>query len=209
MTSFRPMLPWLVGLLCFCGLHPEARAESFGFYNTGSFQFDSNTITGNAEGTCEGQCAPWGSIVILNVSFAASVVNYQQTMSCANGQCETEITGGFGPGSVAAELSVFGNSSESYYLNSGFLKGSFNSHFCTGHCQTYRAETELLVDFQGDWSNDWHSNGTIQMECFRFGGCSDGTGGGSLTTDTPEPSAVTLLLGGIPWACFALRRKLF
>ncbi len=208
MTSSRLILSLLVGFLGLVAIVPEARADSFGFYNTGSFQYDSTTISGNAEGTCEGQCAPWGSIVILDVSFDAAITNYQQNESCANGECETEISGRFGPGSVAAEVSVFGDSSGTYYLDSSLLQGTFSSHFCTGHCGTYRAESELSVDFQGLWNNDWYSTGIIQMECFHNEGCSDGTGAGSLTTATPEPSVVVLLLGEVPVLYFAIRKKL-
>ena len=124
------------------------------------------------------------------------------------GNAETEITGRFGPGSVAAEVSVFGKSSQTYYLDSNLLQGSFSSHFCTGHCGTYRAETDLSVDFQGLWNNDWYSTGIIQMVCFHNGGCSDGTGAGSLTTATPEPSVIVLLLGEVPALYLALRKKL-
>jgi hypothetical protein len=209
MTSLKARLPFLAGLICFCSLIPVARADSFGFYNSGTFQFDANTISGNAEGLCSGQCAPWGDIVILDVSFAASVIDYQQSVSCSNNQCETEIRGDFGPGSLTAGLAVYDDSWRTYYLSSSSLQGSFSSRFCTGHCATYRAETDLSLTFQGDWNNNWSSNGTIQMVCFHNMGCSDGTGAGSLTTATPEPSAVALLLGNIPCLCFAMRKKLF
>lgn len=206
MTSRRSMLLMLVGLIGLCVLVPLARADTFGFYSTGSFQFDSDTVSGNAEGTCEGQCVPWGQIVILDASFSASVLNYQQNVSCANNDCETEITGTLGPGSVSADLSVFGNSSRSYFLNSSSLQGSFTTRFCTGHCGSYRAETDLSLDFQGLWNNAWYSTGMIQMNCFHTGGCSDGTGAGSLNTDTPEPPAFALLVSGLSCVAFWLRQ---
>jgi hypothetical protein len=207
MISRKVTLPMLLGLIGFSVMIPLARADSFGFYATGTFQFDSNTISGNAEGNCEGQCVPWGQIVILDASFSATVLDYQQNVSCANNECETEITGIFGPGSISADLSVFGDSSKSFFLNSSSLQGSFTTRFCTGQCGTYRAETNVSLDFQGLWNNGWYSTGMIQMNCFHTGGCSDGTGGGSLNTDAPEPSAVALLLGGIPCLGFALRRQ--
>jgi hypothetical protein len=209
MSSLKAMLPLLLGLIGFFSLIPAARADSFGFYTTGSFQFDSNTISGNAAGTCEGQCVPWGEIVILNVSYAAAVINYQQSVSCADNQCETQITGSFGPGSLTAELAVYDDSSRTYYLSSSSLQGSFTSRVCTGHCGTYRAETDLSLTFEGDWNNNWDSTGMIEMNCFQNMGCSDGSGTGSLTTATPEPSDVALLLGNIPCLCFAIRKKLF
>ncbi len=209
MFSSKVTLPLLLGLVGCFSLIPAARADSFGFYNTGSFQFGSNIISGNAEGICSGACSPWGSIVILDVSFAASVINYQQSVSCSNSQCETEIRGDFGPGSLTAELAVYDDSSQTFYLNSNSLQGSFSSRFCTGHCGTYRGETELALDFQGGWNNNWSSQGIIQMECFHNLGCSDGTGAGSLTTTTPEPPLAALLLGDIPCLWFAIRRKLF
>jgi hypothetical protein len=209
MFSLKATLPVLLVLIGCFSLIPAARADSFGFYNTGTFQFDSNAISGNAEGICSGACAPWGSNVILDASFSASVINFQQSVSCSNGQCETQIRGDFGPGSLTADLAVYDDSSQTFYLSSNALQGSFTSHFCTGHCGTYRAETELSLNFQGDWNNNWSSNGTIQMVCFHSMGCSDGTGAGSLTTATPEPSTVALLLNSIPCLCFAIRRKLF
>lgn len=209
MTSLKSMPLTLLGLLALCVLVPLARADTFGFYSTGSFQFDANTISGNAEGTCEGQCVPWGQIVILDASFSASVLDYQQNVSCANNECETEITGALGLGSISAEISVFGNSSQRYFWNSSSLQGSFTTRFCTGQCGTYRAETNLSLDFQGLWNNNWYSTGMIQMNCFHQGGCSDGTGAGSLNTDVPEPSAVALLVSGLPCLGFALRRKRF
>ena len=164
MTWFKATLPLLLGLVGFSALLPVAQADSFGYYATGAFQFNANTVSGAAEGTCEGQCVPWGQIVILNASFTASVSNYQQSVSCANNECETEITGIFGAGNVSANLSVYGNSSESYYLSSGSLQGSFTSYFCTGHCGTYRPETNLSLDFQGLWNNS--------IETHRCGHCS-------------------------------------
>lgn len=208
MTSVRVMFPLLLGITGFFSLIPVARADSFGFYNAGAFQFDSMAISGNAEGTCEGQCVPWGDIVILDVSFVASVVDYQDNVSCANNACETQITGSFGPGSVTANLAVYDDSSQSYYLKANSLQGSFKSHFCTGRCGSYRAETELSLDFEGAWNNNWYSNGTIQMECFQNGGCDDGTGAGTLNTESPEPSDLALLAGGIPCVGVAVRRKL-
>lgn len=124
-----------------------------------------------------------------------------------NNQCETEIRGSLGPGTLLVEVSV-GGPPQVYYLNSGSLEGSFQSHFCTGKCGTYRPETELSLDFQGLWNNDWYSDGTIQMECFQNGGCSDGSGAGTLNTFVPEPSSLLLLTAAIPWLGCALRRKL-
>lgn len=209
MTSFKATLPLLLGLVGFSALVPVAQADSFGYYATGAFQFDSNTISGNAQGVCEGQCVPWGDIVIVDATFSAAVINYQQSVSCANNECETETTGVFGAGNISANLSVFGNSSESYYLSSASLQGSFSSRFCTGHCGTYRPETNLSLDFQGLWNNNWYSTGIIQMNCFQNGGCGEGTGAGTLNTDTPEPPDIALLIGGLPCLGFALRRKLF
>lgn len=208
MTSTREFVVTLLGLCALFLIAPLARADSFGYYATGTFQFDSNTISGTAEGVCDGQCMPWGDVVIVDTSFAASVTNFQQSVSCSNGACETEIDGSFGPGNVSANLSVYGDSSQSYYLSSNSLEGSFTSHFCTGHCGTYRAESELTLNFQGLWNNDWYSTGIVQMECFENSGCSEGTGAGILNTDTPEPSGIALLIGGIPCLGFAARRRL-
>lgn len=208
MTRCKTAFPLLLGLVGFLTFAPVAGADSFGFYATGEFQFDLNSTSGHAEGTCEGQCVPWGDTVILDVSFAASVTHYQQSVSCANGKCDMQTVGTFGPGSVTAELSVYDDSSQTFYLSSNSLQGSFISHSCTGHCGTYRPETELDLHFQGMWNNNWYSSGTIQMECFQNGGCSDGSGAGSLNTDAPEPSELALLQGGILCVGFALRRKL-
>jgi len=209
MIPARTILLLLLGVIGFSAIAPLACADSFGFYNTGSFQFNSNTISGSAEGLCEGQCVPWGNIVILDVSFNAAIINYEQSVSCPNDQCETEISGSFGPGSVTAELAVYDDSSQTFYLSSNSLQGSFSSHFCTGHCGSYRGESELSLNFDGLWNNSWYSTSSIQMECFHEGGCSDGTGAGTLTTVTPEPSVGSLLLGGMSCLWMARRRNCF
>jgi hypothetical protein len=206
MASAKTALPLILGFIGLCALLPAAQADDFGFYAVGSFQFDSTTISGNAGGICSGQCVPWGDLAVLNVFFSASVNNYQETASCSNGQCKTEISGEFGDGSVSAYLAV-GDPPQVYYLSSGFLAGSFDSHFCTGNCRSYRPETELSLDFAGTWNNGWYSDGTIDMECFQNGGCSAGSGAGDLNTVTPEPSSVALLGSSIPWLASAIRRK--
>jgi hypothetical protein len=207
MTWVRTTLPLLIGLIAFAILLPLAHADNFGFYATGAFQFDSTVISGNADGICSGECPPWGNTVFFDLSFSASVINYQASVSCANNQCETEIRGTLGPGTLSAEVSA-GDPPQVYYLDSHSLEGRFSSHFCTGHCGTYRPETELSLAFQGLWNNDWYSDGAIQMECFQQGGCTDGSGAGNLNTFVPEPSGLALFTGGIPWLCCALRRKL-
>ncbi len=209
MISVKTTLPLLVVVICFSTIIPIARADTFGFYATGTFQFDSNTLSGAAEGLCEGQCVPWGEVVILDVSFSASVSNYEQAVSCANNQCETQMIGSFSHGIATADLAVYGSSPQTYYLSSNSLEGSFSSRVCTGHCGSNRPQTELSLDFDGLWSNNWYSTSIIQMECFHESGCSDGSGAGSLTTATPEPSVVTLLLAGISSLCVARRRNYF
>ena len=56
MTLGSAIFSVLLGLSWLLVCVPEARAESFGFY-TGSFRFDSNTISGNAEGMCDSPAA--------------------------------------------------------------------------------------------------------------------------------------------------------
>ena len=197
----------LFGLLSLFTLLPLAHADSYGYYAVGSFQFDSNSISGNSQGICSGNCAPWGALTILDVSFSSSVIGYQQSTSCSNDQCETELIGKLGTGTLSAEISV-GTPPNVYYLQSASLQGSFDTHFCTGNCNTYRPETELSLDYSGQWSNDWYSTGTIQLECFQKSGCSDGSGAGNLNTFVPEPSNLALLAGGIASLGCAIRRKL-
>lgn len=69
MTSVRTTLPLVIGLIAFSTLLPLAHADSFGFYAAGAFQFDSTTISGNAEGVCSGECPPWGNPVFVDLSF--------------------------------------------------------------------------------------------------------------------------------------------
>jgi hypothetical protein len=207
MTSMRTTLAAAIGLIAFSTLLPLAQADSFGFYAAGAFQFDSSAISGNANGICSGECAPWGDNVFFDFSFSASVVNYQEALSCSNNECETEIRGTLGPGTFSAEVTV-DDRPHVYYLSSSLLEGSFKSHFCTGQCGTYRPETELSLAFQGLWSNDWYSDGTVQLECFQKGGCTDGSGAGNLNTYVPEPSSLTLLIAGVPCLGCAVRRKL-
>ncbi len=201
-------IPLIFGLIGFGTVPPLAHADDFGFYAVGSSQFDSMTVSGNAGGICSGQCQPWGELAVLNVFFSAPVVNYQESASCSNDQCENEIYGTFGDGTLSAYLSV-GDPSQVYYLSPGSLEGSFNSHFCTGDCRSYRPETELFLGFEGSWNNGWYSSGTIKLECFQKGGCTDGSGAGDLNTVAPEPPSVALLGGSITWLRWARRRKLF
>jgi len=207
MSPGKSCLPLLIALLAFCAITASAHADSYGYYAVGTFQFDASSISGTAGGICQGQCSPWGDLAVLSLTFSSSVIGFQQTAACANGQCETEINGELGPGSVSAELSV-GQFSQVYELDSGSLAGTFNSHFCTGpNCVTWRPETDLTLDFAGLWNNDWYSTGTVQLHCFENGGCSAGSGAGELDTYVPEPSALMLLGTGIASAACARRSK--
>lgn len=208
MSAVKAVFLLILGFTGFLTAAPLAHADSFGYYATGGFQFDSQTISGNAAGICSGACVPWGNLLTVDFSFSATVIDYQERSSCSNGQCETETTGELGPGTFSFDLSV-GMPPKTYYLNSGELEGSFDSHVCTGQCGSYRAESDLLLDFQGPWNNGWYSTGTIQLECFQNQGCVAADGAGNLNTYTPEPATLTLLAGGMPWLGFALRRKLF
>jgi hypothetical protein len=207
MSAVKVVLLLVLAFAACSTLAPSARADSFGYYATGGFQFDSQAVSGNASGICFGECLPWGSLVAVDFSFSALVSNYQESSSCSSGQCETETTGNFGPGDFSAELTV-GVPPQIFYLKSGLLGGSFDSHVCTGQCGTYRAESELSLDFQGSWNNDWYSTGTIQLECFQKDGCVAADGAGSLNTYTPEPCTLALLASGMPWFGFGIRRKL-
>jgi hypothetical protein len=84
------VFPLLLVLIGFSAFVPIARVDSFGYYATGLFQFDSNAISGHAAGICEGLCAPCGEVVILDVSFSASVIDFQESVSCANNQCDAD-----------------------------------------------------------------------------------------------------------------------
>ncbi len=208
MSAVKTVFLLVLGFAGLSILAPLARADSFGYYATGGFQFDSTAVSGNAAGICSGECVPWGNLVAVDFSFSAAVINYRESSSCSNGECVTETTGNFGPGSLSAELTV-GLPPQIFYLNSGLLAGSFDSHVCTGQCGSYRAESELLLDFQGSWNNDWYSTGTIQLECFQKDGCVAADGAGSLNTYTPEPTTLALFAGGVPWLGFILRRSWF
>ncbi len=205
MHSAKLGLGLMLGLAVLSVVRP-AHADDFGYYAVGSFQFDSMTISGNAGGICSGQCVPWGNLVILNAGFSASVTNYQENTSCADDRCKTEISGDFGVGSLSAYLWA-GDPPQAYYLSPSSLSGSFDSHFCTGNCGSYRPETELSLDFAGPWSNGWFSSETIEMHCFQKDGCSEGSGAGDLNTVTPEPPSLALLAASLPFFGRVMRRK--
>jgi len=197
----------LVGLVGFCSLLPLAYADSYGYYAVGTFQFNANSISGNAGGICSGDCAPWGDLAVLNVTFSSSVVGYQESSSCSNGECETELIGQLGVGTLTADISV-GYPSQVYDLVADSLGGSFDTHFCSGgSCNTYRPETEFSLNFAGSWNNGWSSTGTIQLECFQKYGCSAGSGAGELDTFVPESSTFILLTSGIASLRCAFRRS--
>lgn len=207
MNAVKAVFLLVLGFAAYSTLAPFAYADSFGYYATGDFQFDSKAVSGDAVGFCSGECLPWGSFVAVDFSFSAAVIKYQESSSCSNGECETETSGSFGPGTFSMELSA-GMPPQNYYLKPGLMAGTFDSHVCTGQCGTYRSESELSLDFQGLWNNDWYSTGTIKFECFEKDGCVAADGAGSLNTFTPEPSTLALLAGGMPWLGLGIRRKL-
>jgi hypothetical protein len=172
-----------------------AFADSYGFYATGTFQYDSTSISGKAGGICSGRCSPWGDLAVFNISFSGSVADYQETISCSNDECEDELSGKLDAGTFLGEISV-GYPSQVYYLSPGSIAGTFKTHFCTGNCRSYRPETELFLDFEGPWNNGWYSTGSIQLVCFERNGCITGDGAGNLNTSVPEPSGLALLVTG-------------
>jgi hypothetical protein len=207
MSVARCLLLSLLVLIAVCGYIQPALADGYGFYATGTFQFDSTSISGKVGGICSGQCSPWGDLTIFNLSFSSSVVDYEQTVSCANQECEHELSGKLGSGAFYGEIFV-GYPSQFYYLSPGSIDGTFKTQFCTGKCRSYRPETELSLDFNGTWNNDWYSTGKIQLACFQKDGCSDGDGAGNLNTYAPEPSGLALLIIGIGSLGCAFRRRL-
>ena len=207
MISSKASFPLLLGLIGFCALLPLAHADSYGYYAVGTFQYDSNSISGKTGGICSGDCVPWGDLAILNVSISASVVGFQENTACSNGECETELSGKFDAGTLSGEISV-GYPPQDYYLKSGTFGGSFDTHFCTGgNCASHRPETDLTLDFAGLWSNGWYSTGAIQLVCFQKDGCSNGDGAGSLDTAVPEPFSLGGVVAAMPWVALAIRRK--
>ena len=197
----------LLGSITFCLFLPLAYAESYSYYAVGTFQFDASSISGNTGGICSGDCAPWGDLAVLNVSFSSSVIGYKQSTSCSNDQCETKISGELGAGALSAAISV-GYPSQMYYLSSSLLTGSFESRFCDGdNCRSNRPETELFLNFSGTWNNNWDSAGTVELHCFENNGCSDGSGAGELDTFVPEGSTLMLLASGIGSLGCAIRRN--
>jgi hypothetical protein len=207
MTSIKSGLLLILCLISFLALAPLAHADSYGYYATGSFQYDSNSISGNTGGICSGDCAPWGQLTVLSVTFSSSVVDYQESTSCSNSECETKLSGKFDGGALLADLSV-GYPPQEYYLRSSTFGGSFETRFCTGdNCNSHRPETDLSLDFEGFWSNEWYSTGRIQLVCFERSGCTTGDGAGSLNTAVPEPFTLGSVLTGLPWIAIAIRRK--